>query len=353
MDPITHGLLGATVAKTTMWRRVPHGVGIIGAVGAMAPDIDVLIFSPNDPTMGWLYHRHFTHSFLLIPLIGLLAALPFLALKRFKDYRGAVILASIIGCATHTMLDSLTNYGTQQLWPFADTRVTWDAMPIVDPIYSLIFIIGLIFTARTKSMRGVQWALALALLYVAFGFWQHQRALGVQQALLALRKHQPTQARVLPMPGWLLFWRSLYIAEGRLYADGVRVPWVGEAKVLPGAQANATTFSDLPAPAQANAEAQRQFKILDWFAGGYLAPVNGNPNTVGDMRLTTSIEGLTPMWGLQFTPAGAPQRLASPGLGGRNAQELLRGLIFGDERYRPLAELQTNKIKGATSKEQR
>jgi inner membrane protein len=340
MDPITHGLLGATVAKTTMWRRVPSGLGTIGALGAMAPDIDVLIFSPNDPTVGWLYHRHFTHSLLLVPLVGLLAALPFLALKRYAGYRGAVIAAAIIGCATHTMLDSLTNYGTQQLWPFADTRVTWDAMPIVDPIYTLIFIVGLLYTAKTKSIRGVQWALALALLYVAFGFWQHHRALGVQRELLALRGHQPSQARVLPMPGWLLFWRSLYIADGRLYADGVRVPWAGKAKVLPGGSADAVTFSDLPPPVQANAEAQRQFSILDWFAGGYLAPVNGSLNAVGDMRLTTSVEGLTPLWGLQFTPTGVPQRLVVTGPGGRDLQGLVRGLILGDERYRPLAEIQ-------------
>lgn len=349
MDPITHGLLGATVAKTTMWRRIPHGVGIIGATGAMMPDIDVLIFSPNDATVGWLYHRHFTHSFLFIPLIGLLAALPFLALKRFKDYRGAVLLAAIIGCATHTMLDSLTNYGTLQLWPFADTRVTWDAMPIVDPIYSFIFIIGLLYTAKTKDMRGVHWALALALLYIGFGFWQHHRALNVQRELLALRGHQPTQARVLPMPGWLLFWRSLYIADGRLYADGVRVPWLGGAKVLPGLNADALSFTDLPATVQANAEARRQFEILNWFAGGYLAPVNGEVTAVGDMRLTNSVEGLTPLWGLRFTDAAAPQRLIINNPDGRNVKGLIQGLVLGDERYRPLAELPKQPIQSNPS----
>ncbi len=343
MDPITHGLLGATLAKTTMWRRVPHGVGIIGAVGAMAPDLDILIWSPNDPTVGWLYHRHFTHGLLFIPLVGLLAALPFLWLKRYAGQRGAVTLAALIGGATHTLLDSLTTYGTQQLWPFADTRVTWDAMPIVDPIYSLLLVAGLVISAKTRKINGVRWGLALALLYVCFGFWQHHRGLLLQRELLTLRKHQPTQARVLPAPGWLVFWRSLYIADGRLYADGIQIPWSGEAKVLPGASADAVTFADLPAPAQAQAETRRQFEILAWFAGGYLAPVPGNANAIGDMRITGAVESLTPLWGLQFdAAAGLPQRWSPTTENSepvRDYRGLLHGLLYGDERYQPLSTL--------------
>jgi inner membrane protein len=348
MDPITHGLLGATLAKTMLWRRVPYGVGIIGAVGAMAPDLDILIWSSDDPTVGWLYHRHFTHSLLFIPLVGLLAALPFLFLKRYAGYRGAVILAAMVGCATHTLLDSLTNYGTQQLWPFADTRVTWDAMPIVDPIYSLILLAGLVYSAKTRIISGVRWGLALALLYIAFGFWQHHRGIALQHDLLALRKHQPTQARVLPAPGWLMFWRSLYIADGRLYADGMQIPWYGEAKVLPGASADAVTFIDLPATAQAQPETQRQFKILDWFAGGYLAPVPGQPNAVGDMRITAAVESLTPLWGMQFDDAGLPQRwVPTPEKNqpGRAYRALLHGLLYGDDRYQSLSKLKQSGLK--------
>ncbi len=339
MDPITHGLLGATIAQATMWRRVPHGAGIIGAVAAMAPDLDVFIWSPTDPTISWIYHRHFTHGLLFIPLGGLIAALPFLWLKQYKNYRPAVAITAVIGYASHTLLDSLTNYGTQQLWPFADTRVTWDAMPIIDPIYTLILLISLLYTARTRDVNGVRWALALALFYICFGFWQHHRAQAVQAELLALRKQQATQARVLPAPGWLLMWRSLYVANGRLYADGLRIPWIGETKVLPGGSTNVVTFDDLPVALQANAEARRRFKIFRWFADGYLAPIADSPNAVGDMRITAAVESLTPLWGLQFDEAGASQRWTPTSQGGRDYEGLLRGLVFGDERFKPLSEL--------------
>jgi inner membrane protein len=339
MDPITHGLLGATVAQTTMWRRVPRGAGMIGAIAAMAPDLDIFIWSASDPTVGWVYHRHFTHALLFIPLGGLIAALPFLWLKQYKDFRLAVAVTAIIGYATHTLLDSLTNYGTQQLWPFADTRVTWDAMPIVDPIFTAILLIGLLFTARTHKVNGVRWALALAFLYICFGFWQHQRGLTVQRELLALRNHQARQARVLPAPGWLIMWRSLYVADGRLYADGLRIPWIGEAKVLPGGSTNLASFDDLPFALQANAEARRQFRILKWFADGFLAPIAGSPNAVGDMRITAAVESLTPLWGLQFNAEGTMQRWMPTEPIRRDYEGLLRGLVYGDERYKPLSDL--------------
>lgn len=331
MDPITHGLLGATVAKVITGNRLPHGAALIGALAAMAADVDVFIPSFGDPTADWIYHRYITHALVVIPLGGLLCALPFLWLERFKPYRQAVIIAAMIGYASHTMLDSLTNYGTQQLLPFSDTRVTWDAMPIVDPLYSLMLIAGLCLMSRWAN--AVRWSLALSLLYVAFGFWQHQRAVNVQHALLTMRHQQATQARVLPMPGWMIFWRSLYVADGKVHADGIQLPWLGAPRVLSGHSAEVITLNALPAAAQANAETVRRFKILEWFAGGYLAAVDGLPHTIGDQRLTGEIESLKPLWGLQLDETGAARGWATAHAG---FATLVKGLFFGDARYQPL-----------------
>ena len=331
MDPITHGLLGATFAKVITGKRLPRGAALIGALAAMAPDVDVFMPSFGDPTAEWVYHRSLTHGLIVIPLGGLLCALPFLLSARFKPYRWAVIWAAMIGYASHTMLDSLTNYGTQQLRPFADTRVTWDAMPIVDPLYSLILIVGLCLMSRWA--KAVRWSLALSLLYVAFGFWQHQRAEQVQQTLLTMRHQQATQARVLPMPGWLIFWRSLYIADGKVHADGIQLPWFSQPQVLSGHSAEVITLNALPAAAQANAETVRRFKVLEWFSGGYLAAVDGLPNTIGDQRLTGAIETLNPLWGLQLDETGATRGWTNPQPG---FETLVNGLFFGDARFHPL-----------------
>ena len=340
MDTITQGILGAAASQSLLSRRLPQGAGFIGAVAAMAPDLDIFIRSANDPTVAWLFHRHFTHSLIFIPIGGLIASVPFLFMSRYKDQRKEVILASIIGYATHGLLDAFTNYGTQLLWPFSNYRVAWDWIGIVDPIYSLILLIGVIFTAYTKQMRPVRIAFLLSSLYLCFGGWQHHRSVETQRQLAAMRGHQIERSRVMPAPGWLIFWRSVYLANGRLYIDGIRTPWFNSPQVLEGGSADATTFQDLPANAQANGETRRQFEIFNWFAGGWIAPIDGEADSIGDMRITAAVESLVPLWGLRFDPlSGGAQRWFPPATVQRDFGNLVRGLFTGDARYRSLSAL--------------
>ena len=347
MDSITQGVLGAAAAQAVLKKRLPHGAGLIGAIGGMAADLDILIHSSSDPTVGWLFHRHFTHSLVFIPIGGLVAALPFLFLKRFAGYRRWVILAAIIGYATHAPLDMFTSYGTQLFWPFSNYRVALDWIGIVDPVYTIPLWIGVIWTARTAQMRPVRMALLLTTLYICFGGWQHHRGLEAQRQLAAMRGHQIEHARVMPLPGWLMLWRSAYTANGRLYADGFRLSWFGAPRVLEGGSADLTTFADLPASAQANAETRRRYEIFNWFADGLVSPMAGEPNAYGDMRLTVEADSLVPLWGLQFDAAtGEARRWNPPGGQGRDIGKALRDLVFGDARYRTLTDVNGNRIGG-------
>lgn len=340
MDTITQGILGAAASQSLLARRLPRGAGFIGAVGGMAPDLDIFIRSADDPTVAWLFHRHFTHSLLFIPVGGLIAAIPFLFMSRYKDHKKEVILASIIGYATHGLLDAFTNYGTQLFWPFSNYRVALDWIGIVDPIYSLILLIGVIFTARTKQLRPVRIAFLLSSLYLCFGGWQHHRSVETQRQLAEMRGHQIQQSRVMPAPGWLVFWRSVYLANGNLYIDGIRTPWFRPPLILQGGSAPAMTFTDLPANAQANDETKRQFQIFNWFADGLIARIGDEPNVIGDMRITASVESLTPLWGLKFDPSsGRAQRWGPSGGVQRDFGILVRGLFLGDVRYRSLSAL--------------
>jgi inner membrane protein len=346
MDTITQGVLGAAAAQSVLSRRLPRGAGLIGAVGGMAADLDIFIFSLNDPTVGWTFHRHFTHSLMFIPLGGLIAALPFLLMKRFKDHKREVALAAIIGYATHGLLDAFTSYGTQLLWPFTNLRVAWDWIPIVDPLYTIPLWIGVIWTARTRNPNAVRAAFLLTSLYICFGGWQHHRAVETQQDLAAMRGHKIEHSRVMPAPGWQIFWRSLYVSEGRIYVDGIETPWFGSTLALEGGSANLTTFNDLPASARSNVESQRRFTVLNWFADRWIAPIaveGGGQSAYGDMRFTAAVESLTPLWGLQFDPAsGDSRRWSPPPSQRREVGRMIKALVFGDSRYKSLAELRAS-----------
>ncbi len=309
----------------------------------MAADLDIFIYSFNDPTVSWTFHRHFTHSLIFIPVGGIIVALPFLLMKRFKDRKRDVILAAIIGYATHGLLDAFTSYGTQLLWPFTNLRVAWDWMAIVDPVYTIPLLIGALWTARTRDPRVVRAALLLTSLYICFGGWQHHRAVEAQKDLAAMRGHRIEHSRVLPAPGWLVFWRSLYVSNGRLYVDGVATPWFNSALALEGGAAKAATLDDMPANARSNAESRRRFEVLNWFADGLVSPIateGGSQIVYGDMRFTVAVESLTPLWGLRFDPAsGDARRWSPPPQQRRELGRTIKALILGDSRFKPLAEI--------------
>ena len=89
--------------------------------------------------------------------------------KFFKDYirhnhsvqkitYSRWVLLFFLGFLTHTLLDCFTTYGTQLLWPFLDTRISWDVINVVDPFYTIWFLICLfmvMITPFTNKRRQV------------------------------------------------------------------------------------------------------------------------------------------------------------------------------------------------------
>ncbi|MGH9799901.1 MAG: metal-dependent hydrolase, partial [Blastocatellia bacterium] len=279
-------------------------------------------------------------SLFFIPFGGLLATLPFLFMKRFRDDKRAVILAAIIGYATHAPLDIFTSYGTQLFWPFSNYRVALDWIGIVDPLYTIPLAIGVYLTMKRLRMRPVRIALLLTSLYICFGGWQHHRGIETQKRLAEMRGQRIESARVMPAPGWLVMWRSAYVSGGRLYSDGFQLNWFRSPRVLPGGSADLTTFDDLPVNARENAETRRRFEVFSWFAGGLIAPVSGEQDAYGDMRITAEVHNLTPLWGLKINAAtGEAQRWNPSITQNRDVLKTLKSLVLGDESYQPLERL--------------
>ncbi|MEL7160898.1 MAG: metal-dependent hydrolase [Bacteroidota bacterium] len=75
-------------------------------------------------------------------------------LRGFPDripnagWRGWTLLA-FFAIATHPILDCFTAYGTQFWQPFAKTRVAWNTISVADPLYTIPFLLLLIW-ARTR-----------------------------------------------------------------------------------------------------------------------------------------------------------------------------------------------------------
>jgi inner membrane protein len=303
MDPLTQGLLGAAAAQAVCGRRLRHA-WLAGAVGGLIPDLDVLIGSASDPLLAIEYHRHFTHALAFIPLGGLIAATPWLLRRRYRPDWRPILGAATLGYATHGLLDACTSYGTQLLWPFSSQRIAWDVVSIIDPVFTLALLLGVVWAALRHPRSAVAVALLFCFACLGSGWLQRERALDVQAQIATSRGHEIVRGKVFPTLGNQLVWRSLYRAGDTFYADRIRVPWAGTPHWTPGSSVPHLSEADLPPQAQADARVVRDFRRFSWFSDGWTARTPVDPAVIGDVRYSLRTDAFEPVWGVRFYPGG-------------------------------------------------
>ena len=342
MDTFTHGLLGSAASQAVFGKQLPRSAALIGFIASMAPDLDLFFGSGTDPVASILYHRQITHSLIFIPLGALLVSLLCIWMKPFRGARLAVLGAAFVGYSLHSLLDSCTSYGTLLLWPFSYQRISWDIIAIVDPIFSLMLLVGVLWAVIARRPRPARVAVCCAALYLGFGIWQSHRAMAAQDELAVARGHVIEHRRVMPLPGSLVSWRAIYIAAGQIHVDGVRVPWWNHPSVKPGGATHLATFNNVPRAMAERDGTRRVFEVFAWFADGLIAPVDGVASTIGDMRYAAEASGLTPLWGMQFdeNQADGPTRWRPPNSSRtRIVTSIWRSLIDHYPDYRPIREV--------------
>ncbi len=302
MDPVTQGLLGAAAAQAFFSKQLGRKAALIGIVGGVLPDADVFIRSASDPLLAVEYHRGFTHALTFIPVGGAVASLPWLVTKKHRRRWRPVLGAAVTAYATHGLLDACTTYGTQLLWPFSSTRVAWDVISIVDPVFTLALLVGVAASAWLRRRVPAVAALVFCLAYLGLGHVQHHRALDTQSRVTAARGHEPPRRAAFPTIANLVVWRSLYQAGDSLYADRMRVPFFGSAEWKPGTSVASLDLRDL-APAQKNDPTIRSdFARFRWFSGGWVARAPDDPEVIGDARYSLRTDAFEPIWGVRFHP---------------------------------------------------
>ena len=166
MDPVTQGILGASIACAVSNKSDVKVAAICGLVGGLVPDLDVLIKSEQDSLLSVEYHRHFTHSLFFVPIISLLVAFSlFPFLKKYTKLKN-IYIYSFVGVLSHGLLDACTSYGTSLIWPISNIRVSWNIISIIDPIFTFIIMIFLFLCILKKSIKIVRIGLTLSFSYI-------------------------------------------------------------------------------------------------------------------------------------------------------------------------------------------
>ena len=215
MDPLTHALAGATLARATATRvrsdaclSVKARI-VAGTLAAIFPDIDGLLqwVSPVAYLDG---HRGLTHSLLLLPLWAL--ALAWLFARVARDPRGPRPWFGIcaIGIASHVALDVITGYGTMLATPLSWHRFTLRTTFIIDLWLSGLVAAGLVGALLLRRSRIPAIAACVGgVAYVAFQFAMSERAQGFGRREVAARGYDTARVVAYPRPvspfNWTVF----------------------------------------------------------------------------------------------------------------------------------------------------
>lgn len=183
MDPITHAISGAVLARTVPKTPIPPRQVWLLILLAMAPDSDILLRLFSDPVY-LQHHRGLTHSLLMLPLwVWLIFSFSSRRIKKEPAMPLLIALALLL----HIGLDLITTFGTMVFAPLTDQRISFDLVFIIDPLFSACLLIpllsGLIWKPYARTL-GV-FAFTLAFSYLALT-WHNQ-----QQGVDLARKTYP------------------------------------------------------------------------------------------------------------------------------------------------------------------
>ena len=295
MDPITQGTVGAAFAQSTANKNNILRIGVIGFLAGLAPDLDVLIRSSNDPILFLEYHRQFSHSLFFIPFGSLIVALLIFPLVKKSMSLKTVYIASFLGYATHGLLDACTSYGTQLFWPFSNERVTWNNISIVDPLFTIPILILVGTAIKTRKRLFSFFAIGWAAFYLSLGFVQYERALSTAIELAHSRGHNAERLTLKPSFGNLILWKSIYQHEQTFYVDAIRT--VQSSTVCLGESIKIFNYQQhLPGLDKESQQAE-DVERFRWFSQDYLG-FDDEKNLVTDVRYSMLPNQIEPMWGL-------------------------------------------------------
>jgi len=161
-------VLGAAVGEAVLGKRVGNKAAMYGAIAGTIPDLDVLANYVVDTVTALEIHRGFTHSILFsivfAPVLGWL-------ISRWEKSASARQWSWLFfWCLfTHPLLDAHTTWGTQLFWPF-DIRLAYKNIFVIDPLYTLPFLVFLLLALRLKREDPRRRRFNMLGLYISSGY---------------------------------------------------------------------------------------------------------------------------------------------------------------------------------------
>jgi inner membrane protein len=336
VDSITHATLGAALGELVLGKRLGNRAMAWGAVFGTLPDMDMLISPWLSTATNLWWHRGPSHSLLVMILASLLLARPLCKLwKREKIGFPLAAWFVFLAWSTHVLVDCFTVYGTSVFWPFLKTRIAFNDLFIIDPLFTLPMLATLVRLAflRDKSQlpQRRRWnygGLAAACAYVLLAIGMKSICSAGFKADLTRRGVHHERRMETPTAFNIFLWRSAVDRDNEI--------WVGYRSVFDSSSTPVRwTIYPKNLAAINNVKQLPEFQTVDWFSDGWwIARPHVKGVWIGDMRFGETRdwdnrEGMVDLR-LSFTwdilPRQAHERLRPQMRAPRNIQSTLSHL---------------------------
>jgi inner membrane protein len=220
MDSLSQLALGAAVSVAVMGRRTAlWKAAAWGGVAGTLPDLDVLI-AHGDPILDMVLHRAETHALFWLALSSLPLGWAVARLQGepalWRRWWAAMALALL----THPLLDAMTVYGTRLLLPFSDVPLGVGSIFIIDPLYTLPLLAGVLAALALRGQSGRR-ANALGLLlstaYLGWSMAAQQHVSSLAAAALQQQGIQAERVLVTPTAFNTVLWRVLAVGPDAVH----------------------------------------------------------------------------------------------------------------------------------------
>ena len=259
MEPVTHFMTGACLARAGFNRKAAYAT-LAMTLAAEAPDLDTL-WSFDGPIAGFQHHRGITHTFLALPVEGLVVVGAVWLLHRWRLRRarsasapatandpvadqpivrpltaapvrwGLLYGLVLVALLSHILLDWTNNYGVRPFFPFNPRWYAGSFVFVFEPVLFAVLLLALIAPALfgligsevgvpRPAFRGQGWAIFALVAMVGLWGWrwvEHDDAL--QLASTAAYGQAAQGAEVLrvsanPYPGNPYRWHTIVETPG-------------------------------------------------------------------------------------------------------------------------------------------
>lgn len=309
MDPVTHGLVGATSAQFFSDKDTFRTASFIGFIAALAPDADVLLGSSSNPLLTLELHRQFTHSFIFIPFGALIVSLIlwFFVKKRisFKN----TYLFSLLGYSTAGLMDYITSYGVYLFWPFLDERFALNIVSVFDPLLSIGLLIAASIAFYKKKKIYSYSLVGWLFLYLCFAGIQKSRVENIATDVLLTENDTNPELIIKPTIGNQILWSVRFVDNGEICSSGIRAGLFSTPIIYEGDCATLVDWNSEFNPLNGT----MMYKDIERFSelsDGLLVRHPNHPNVLGDARYSVLPTTTSPLWGITIDTTKTDQHVA-------------------------------------------